>query len=131
MCVQVDDKIIWTNQLIYTPKCLQEAKVYLTWKFLDRKTLRDLYLSCFYPYLIYCVYVWGNSARLGSSTENCDFSKFDSHTELLEYEQLLLDIGKINHFVVGIFMSKYIHNDLHHACDSKLSKCKINLTERE
>ena len=88
---------------------------------LDKETLKNLYFTFIYPYLTYCVHVWGNSAKTHLDhlqklqkkiVRVITFSKFTSHTEPLMYELKLLDIVKLHLFAVGIFMFKYINKDL-------------------
>ena len=98
---------------------------------LDKETLRNLYFSFIYPYLTYCVHVWGNSAKTYLAhlqklqkkiVRVITFSKFNSHTQPLMYELKLLNILKKNHlFTVGIFIFKYVNGELPDAFDGMFS----------
>ena len=102
---------------------------------LYKETLKNLYFTFIYPYLIFCVHVWGNSAKthldhLQKLQKNCNlitFSKFNSHTEPLMYELNFLNIVKIHLFAVGIFMFKYWNKDLPDVFKSMFSyRCEIH-----
>ena len=126
LVVQID-KITWKNHIIYTSKKFARGLGVFckARRVLDKETLKKLYFTFIYPYLIYCVHVWGNSAKthLGhlqklqkKIVRVITFSKFNSHTEPLMYELKLLNIVKIHLFAVGIFMFKYINKDLPSWC---------------
>ena len=98
---QIDDKITWKNHIIYTSKKVARGLGILckARRVLDKETLKNLYFTFIYPYLIYCVHVWGNSAKTHLDhlqklqkkiVRVITFSKFNSHTEPLMYELKLL-----------------------------------------
>ena len=62
--VIIDDGLKWTNHI----SCIKNkiAKgfgiILRARRFFNRKTLFNLYHSFIFPYLIYCVEIWGNAA---------------------------------------------------------------------
>ena len=130
--VQIDDKITWKNHIMYISRKVARGFGIL-WKIrrvLDKEALRNLYFSFIYPYLTYCVHVWGNSAKTYLAhlqklqkkiVRVITFSIFNSHTQPLTCELKLLNIEKIHLFTVGIFMFKYINGEPPDAFDSMFS----------
>ena len=59
----IDSKLNWSDHITYIKNKISKSIGILTKirRFLDKKTLRNLYYSFVYPYLIYCVEVWGNA----------------------------------------------------------------------
>ena len=62
----IDNKLKWIDHIAHIKKkvsrgigIISKAK-----PFLNRKSLVDLYYAFVYPYLIYCVEVWGNAADI-------------------------------------------------------------------
>ena len=106
--VQIDDKITWQNHIyiyIYTSKKVTRGlgilcKIRIV---LDKEILRNLYVSFIYPYLTYCVHVWGNSTKTylahlqklkNKIVRVITFSEFNSHTQPSMYELKLLNIER-------------------------------------
>ena len=61
--VTIDDKLKWTEHIQYIKNEISKSNGILI-KIkpdLDKVTLRNLYFTFVYPYLIYCVEVWGNA----------------------------------------------------------------------
>ena len=61
--VIIDDKLKWTEHLQYIKNKISKSIGILIKirPYLDKVTLRNLYFTFVYPYLIYCVEVWGNA----------------------------------------------------------------------
>ena len=61
--VIIDSKLNWSDHIRYTNNTISKSIGILTKiiRFLNLKTLRNLYFSFVYPYLIYCVEVWDNA----------------------------------------------------------------------
>ena len=59
----IDSKLNWSDHITYINTTISKSIGILTKirRFLDEKTLRNLYYSFVYPYLIYCVEVWSNA----------------------------------------------------------------------
>ena len=59
----IDDKLKWTEHIQYIKNKISKSIGILIKirPYLDKVTLRNLYFTFVYPYLIYCVEVWGNA----------------------------------------------------------------------
>ncbi len=86
--------------------------------FLNRNTLKLIYYALVYPYLIYGNLIWGNTykSRLQKLLNIqkkiirlMSFKSYLEHTEPLFKELSILDIFKINHNAIAIFMFRYYH----------------------
>ena len=63
--VIIDNKLNWTEHITYVKNKISKSIgiLYKTRKYLDKNTLRKLYYTFVYPYLIYCVEIWGNACN--------------------------------------------------------------------
>ena len=61
--VIIDDKLKWIEHIQYIKNKISKSIGILIKirPYLDKVTLRNLYFTFVYPYLIYCVEVWGNA----------------------------------------------------------------------
>ena len=61
--VIIDDKLKWKEHLQYIKNKISKSIgiIYKIRPYLDKATLKNLYFTFVYPYLIYCVEVWGNA----------------------------------------------------------------------
>ena len=61
--VIIDSKLNWSDHITYINNKISKSIGILTIiiRFLNKKTLRNRYFSFVYPYLTYCVEVWGNT----------------------------------------------------------------------
>ena len=61
--VIIDDGLKWTNHIAYVKnKIAKRCGIILrARKFFNRKILLNLYYAFIFPYLIYCVEIWGNA----------------------------------------------------------------------
>ena len=64
--VIIDNKLKWTDHITYIKKKISKAIgiIHRARTFLDKITLKNLYHSFVFPYLIYCTEIWGNSATI-------------------------------------------------------------------
>ena len=64
--VIIDDKLTWTRHISYIKNKISKGMGIMlkARKFLNRKILLQLYHSFVYPYLIYCLEIWGNAADI-------------------------------------------------------------------
>ena len=64
--VIIDDKLKWTRHISYIQNKISKGMGIMlkARKFLNRKILLQLYHSFVYPYLIYCLEIWGNAADI-------------------------------------------------------------------
>ena len=73
--VQIDDKITWKSHIIYTSKKVARGSGILckARRVFNKEQLKNLYFTFINPYLIYCVHVWGNSAKTQKlKNRNCE-----------------------------------------------------------
>ena len=63
LSVIIDSKLNWSDHITYIKNRISKSIGILTKirGFLNNKSLRNLYYSFVYPYLIYCLEVWGNA----------------------------------------------------------------------
>ena len=116
--VIVDSKLSWTNHINYISKKISKGIGILNKarKYLPRSCLTTLYYSFVYPYLNYCLEVWGKS------TENVMSKIFKlqkravrvisnevwrAHSEPLFDKLKILPIKKIYIYKIGTLMYKY------------------------
>ena len=62
--VIIDDKLKWTEHIQYikNKKIFKSIGILIKIRpYLDKVTLRNLHFTFVYPYLIYCIEVWGNA----------------------------------------------------------------------
>ena len=78
--------------------------IYKARNYVNRHTLRNLYYTFVYPYLIYCVEVWGNTCdsyleplilKQIQCIRTITFSQFKAHTEPLFQELNILSFLKL------------------------------------
>ena len=61
--VIIDSKLNWAAHILYI-KIKNSKSIDIIFKirnFLDKHSLRNMYFTFIYPYLIYCVEIWGNT----------------------------------------------------------------------
>ena len=63
LSVIIDDDLKWTNHIAYVKNKIAKGFGIIprARKFFNRKTLLNLYHAFIFPYLIYCVGIWGNA----------------------------------------------------------------------
>ena len=95
------------------------AILYLTRNVINRKTLRQIYLSLIYPLLMYCNSLWGNtytSALKPLVTSHkriirtITFSSRYTHSAPLFKELGIFNLNEINTYCAAIYVFKSIHN---------------------
>jgi hypothetical protein len=117
----LDSNISWKDHIIHLSKKIAKSVGILSIarKILNQKSLIQLYYSFIYPYLTYCVLIWGNSpastlwpvfklqkisiriiANLTRRNSSLQFCKKNS----------LLRLPEIYSLYTGIFMYKYHHS---------------------
>ena len=62
----IDDGLKWTNHISFIKNKIAKAFgiILRARKFFNKKTLLNLYHAFIFPYLIYCVEIWGNAANI-------------------------------------------------------------------
>ena len=61
--VIIDNKLKWLDHITFITNKLSKSIgiINKTSQFLNKKTLRNLYYTFVYPYLIYCIEIWRNA----------------------------------------------------------------------
>ena len=96
--VIIDHKLNWSEHIIYIKNKIAKSIgiIHKTRNFLNDKTLRNLYFTFIYPYLIYCIEIWGNKSEIHlnpivkiqkKSIRTITFSHYQAHTARL-YKKL-------------------------------------------
>ena len=64
--VIIDSKLNWSDHIAYIKNKISKSIGILTKirRFLNKKTLRNIYFSFVYLYLTYCVEVWGHACYI-------------------------------------------------------------------
>ena len=121
--VIIDSKLNWTAHILYIKSKISKSIGILLKirKFLQNNTMRNMYFTFIYPYLIYCIEVWGNAqhAHLDQlikiqkkSIRTITFSHYLAHTEPLFERLNILDIKKLVQQRISLIMSKNYLNIL-------------------
>ena len=100
--------------------------MYKARRYLDKRCLANLYHTYIYPYLIYCVEIWGNvpSCHLNplylmqkKIVRIITFSNYLAHTEPIFKQLNILPIDKLYYNRIGILMYKYSNGQLPEVMD--------------
>ena len=61
--VIIDQKLNWSDHILYIKNEISKSIgiINKTRNLLDKNTVRNLYFTFIYPYLIYCIEIWGNT----------------------------------------------------------------------
>ena len=116
--VIVDHKLNWIEHISYVRNKVSKGIgiMYKARRFLNKKSLLSLYHSYIYPYLIYCIEIWGCAApsHLHSLfllqkkiVRIMTFAPYLAHTEPIFNSLELLPVQKIFINRIGIVMFKY------------------------
>ena len=62
----IDNKLKWNQHITYVKNKISKAVgiLYKIRNFLDKSTLLNMYYSLVFPYLIYCIEIWGNASAV-------------------------------------------------------------------
>ena len=93
----VDDQLKYKQHIDYIKIKISKSIgiIYKTRNYVNRHTLRNLYYTCVYPYLIYCVEVWGNTCdsyleplilKQKQCIRTITFSHFKAHTAFSHFK---------------------------------------------
>ncbi len=116
--VIVDHKLNWIQHITYVKNKVSKGIgiMYKARAYLDKKCLANLYHTYIYPYLIYCIEVWGNVPQCHINpllliqkkiVRIITFSTYLAHTDPIFKDLSILPIQKLYLHRVGIFMYKY------------------------
>ena len=121
--VFIDNKLSWKPYIRYI--CTKVAKgigvILKARKVFDRETLSTLYYTFVYPYLNYCIHVWGraydthlNDLRVLHNKIVRIINGFPprTNTDYLYSQQSILSVNRLYYYNIGIFMYKYSNSML-------------------
>ena len=113
--VILDEHLSWKPYILNVSRKTSKSIgiIYKSSFCLPKTSLRSLYYSLVYPYLIYCVSAWGSTYH-SNLKRIVTFQKkiiriiskvsFDSHTDALFKEQMILKFPHIYLYQIGKFM---------------------------
>ena len=89
--VIIDSKLNWAAHILYIKNNISKSIgiIFKIRNFLDKHILRNMYFTFIYPYLIYCVEIWGNTNETHLKTliqiqkrsiRTITFSHYQDHT---------------------------------------------------
>ena len=129
----VDDKLSWASHINYISKKISKGIGILckARKFLPKSCLITLYYSFVYPYLNYCLEVWGKAtenivskiSKLQKRAIRIITNKpWRAHTDPLFDELKILPLHKVYVYKIGTLMFKYTQNLLPSIFDNVFSR---------
>ena len=118
--VLIDSKLNWKCHIHYINNKLSKCIGIMikARKKLPKSSLLTLYYTFAYPYLLYCIHVWGRSGKtvlkLLSKTQNrlvriITSSGYRTNTESLYQNIKVLKVPEIYDYAIGVFMYKLYH----------------------
>ena len=121
--VIIDENLKWNNHITYIKNKIAKGFgiILRARKFFSRKTLLNLYQSFIFPYLIYCVEIWGNTSDIylqpliklqKKIVRVITFSEYLAHTKELFLHLDILPFTKLVTHRIGMQMFKYHINDI-------------------
>ena len=119
--VIIDHKLNWIEHISYVKSKISKGIgiMYKARQFLTKEALLMLYHAYIYPYMTYCIEVWGCASQ---TQFNClfllqkkiirimNFSHYLAHTNPLFLSMEVLPLRKIFFYKVGLIMYKYSLN---------------------
>ena len=117
----IDQNLRWTNHISYIKKKIAKGIGILSKarKYLNSDSLKTLYHSFIYPYLDYCIEVWGSACithldplyrMQKKAIRMITFSHYKTQSTFLFKKCKLLNLSEIHYFKVALFMYKLHHN---------------------
>ena len=119
--VIIDEKLSFTRHISYIKNKISKAMgiIIKARKYLNKKSLVNLYHSFVFPYLTYCIEIWGNAfldalIKIQKKiVRNMSNSAFLAHTDELFKELNILPVHKLKLQRICLQMFKYNNNTLH------------------
>ena len=113
--VIIDHKLNWCEHIAYVKNKVSKGVgiIYRARRYLSKKSLLSLYYSYIFPYLIYCIEVWGCAAKTHLQplfltqkkiVRLVTFSPYLAHTEPIFHSLLILPLDKLILHRIGIMM---------------------------
>ena len=115
--VIIDHKLNWIEHISYVKNKISKGIgiLYKARQFLEKRDLLNLYYSYLYPYLIYCIEIWGCAAKSHMNplylTQKkiiwiITFSHYISHTQPLFQDLSILPLEKLVLYRIALIMYK-------------------------
>ena len=119
----LDENLTWFNHITYLKTKISKGLgiIIKTRKLFNEKVLHTLYHSFIYPYLTYCIEIWGSAANIHLElllliqkkyVRIATHAEFRAHTDKLFLKLNILPITKLYCYQVLIFMYKINHKML-------------------
>ena len=120
--VIIDNKLNWISHITYVKNKVSKGIdiIRRATQCVNKKTLTNLYHTFKFPYLIYCVEVWGSACKtkltpitlLQKKLSGYSLFRMDyiEHTEPLSIRLDILPFNKFIHHRIGLFMYKVVLN---------------------
>ena len=135
--VLIDSKLNWKCHVHYINNKLSKCIGIMikARKHLPKSSLLTLYYTFTYPYLLYCIHVWGRSGKtvlkLLTKTQNrlvriITSSGYRTNTESPYQNIKVLKVPEIYDYAIGVFMYKLYHEympSIFHLYSVRLSVC--------
>ena len=125
----VDNTLTWKAHAAHICKKISKSLgiLYRARKILGQDTLRQLYFSFLYPYLSYCITIWGNAPastlypifKLQKRAVIIVYNiKYRDSTKMACKKAKLLRLPELYTFSILIFMYKFTNNLLQEICNT-------------
>ena len=122
-CVIIDHKLNWTQHIAHVKNNVSRGIgiMYRARSYLTKNSLKKLYFSYIYPYLTYCIEIWGISLQSHLDPllllqkkiiRIMTFSSYYAHTDPIFKDLNILTIDKLVVHRIGKAMNK-INNELY------------------
>ena len=121
--VIIDHKFKWNDHITYVKNKISKPLgiLYKIRRFLDMNTLIQMYHSFVFPYLIYCIEIWGNASAIHleplkkiqkKSIRAITFSEFSAPSEPLFKKNNILNFDKLVFQRICLMMFKHHIGDV-------------------
>ena len=114
----VDNKLKWHEHIIYIKNIVSRAIgiIYKARKYANKQTVKQMYYTFVFPYLIYCCEIWGNTSHTyldllikcqKKIIRIMTFSQYDAHSKPLFMKLHILDLQKLITHRIALMMYKH------------------------
>ena len=121
--VIIDEKLSFTRHISYIKNKISKAMgiIIKARKYLNRKSLLNLYHAFVFPYLTYCIEIWGNASDIHLDAllkvqkkiiRIITYSSYLAHTDEIFKELNILPVYKLKLQRICLQMFKYANNTL-------------------
>ena len=136
--VIVDHKLTWIDHITYVKSKISKGIgiMYKARRYLNKISLKNLYHAYIYPYLTYCIEVWGSASKCHLNSlfllqkkiiRIMTFSPYLAHTDPIFKDLTILPLDKIFIDRIGITMFKVEYELLPKSVIQMFSKIKLSI----